>query len=56
MNKKKYLYSDDECTIDDESPCIACNRNCDGWDKIFCCRLCEYEGRDDCENCDPWDI
>jgi hypothetical protein len=40
----------------DDYPCNECGLDCDGWDTQFCCKLCEYNGGGDCENCDPHDI
>lgn len=48
----------DEYVQDDESPCNDCGVSdyCDGWEAQFCCTLCQYEGREHCEDCDPMDI
>ena len=40
----------------DDCPCNDCESECDGWDAMFCCALCAYEGRNFCEECDPMDI
>lgn len=39
-------------------PCDDCPRKdtCDTWDARYCCELCSYNGLEDCENCDTWDI
>lgn len=44
--------------MDEDYPCNDCPRaeDCDGWEARYCCELCEYMGRGDCENCDPMDI
>lgn len=42
--------------FEDDYPCNHCDQKCDGWDAQFCCTLCHYNGAEDCENCDPWDI
>lgn len=42
-----------------EYPCNDCTEAefCDGWDAIYCCRLCHYYNDEpDCDNCDPRDI
>ena len=41
---------------EDDYPCNHCEQTCDGWDARFCCTLCHYNGAEDCENCDSWDI
>lgn len=48
--------SEREEQFEDDYPCNHCDQKCDGWDAQFCCTLCRYNGLDDCENCDPWDI
>ena len=42
--------------IEDDYPCNHCEQNCDGWDARYCCTLCHYNGTEDCDNCDSWDI
>lgn len=42
--------------FEDDYPCNHCEQKCDAWDARFCCTLCHYNGNEDCENCDPWDI
>jgi hypothetical protein len=42
--------------FDDDYPCNDCEWECDGWESMFCCTLCHYNGCEDCDNCDPWDI
>ena len=42
--------------FEDDYPCNHCEQTCDHWDAAFCCTLCYYNGNEDCENCDPWDI
>jgi hypothetical protein len=39
-------------------PCDTCSSkdHCDGWEARSCCRLCEWLGGGNCENCEPWDI
>ncbi len=43
---------------DTDCPCNTCPRRdgCDGWEAQFCCALCIWQGNDDCDSCDPWDI
>lgn len=41
---------------EDDYPCNHCDQKCDGWDARFCCTLCHYNGTEDCDNCDPWDV
>lgn len=43
---------------DDDYPCNTCSSSdyCDGWEAMFCCTLCHYNGSEDCDNCDPMDI
>lgn len=41
---------------DEPYPCDVCDCDCDHWDAMFCCRLCEYVGGADCDECDPMDI
>lgn len=43
-------------TPEEESPCVECGRDCDGWDMQFCCTLCQWNGMEHCEDCDPMDI
>lgn len=40
----------------DTCPCDDCDWECDHWDAMFCCTLCQYYDWDDCDSCDPWDI
>ena len=37
-------------------PCDDCEWECDHWDMMFCCAVCEHYGIQHCEDCDPWDI
>lgn len=37
-------------------PCDDCEWECDHWDMMFCCTVCEHYGTQHCEYCDPWDI
>ena len=49
----------EECEYyDDNYSCDNCpdKDSCDGWEAQFCCRLCEYLGGRDCDECDPMDI
>ena len=41
---------------EDDYPCNHCDQKCEGWDARFCCTLCHYNGTEECENCDSWDI
>ena len=41
---------------DIDYPCDNCGMDCDGWEAQFCCRLCEYRGGGNCDDCDPMDI
>lgn len=41
---------------DDDCPCDNCERECDGWEAAFCCKLCEWHGGGDCDHCDPMDL
>ena len=41
---------------DEMSPCEDCDYPCDGWEAMFCCRLCHFLCTEDCENCDPMDL
>lgn len=43
---------------DDDYPCNDCPKAdwCDGWEAMFCCTLCRYNGIEDCDNCDSYDI
>ena len=42
----------------EDYPCDNCGNEefCDHWEARFCCTLCRYNGREDCDNCDPMDI
>lgn len=44
--------------MDEESPCIDCGRDCDGWEMNFCCIFCMWAFENDppCETCDPMDL
>ena len=47
-----------EDNFNEDYPCKDCSTKdwCDGWEAQFCCALCYYNGREDCDNCDPMDI
>lgn len=43
----------------EESPCGACDRQCDIWDSQYCCELCRWTYGDTeppCDTCDDMDI
>ena len=41
---------------EDDYPCDDCTWGCDPWEARYCCRLCEWLGGGNCEDCDPYDI
>ena len=57
--QRRYIMDIMDWFSDDESlhyPCDNCDWECDHWDAMFCCTLCQYYGGGDCESCDPRDI
>lgn len=52
------MVEDIDCCYEDDYPCNDCPKAdwCDSWEARFCCTLCQYDGVDDCDNCDPYDI
>lgn len=53
------LEQEDKETYYDESeisPCDDCDYHCDGWEAMFCCRLCHFLGAENCDSCDPMNL